>query len=255
MESFLRANFHTHTYRCQHAYGTEEEFVLAAIEMGIKQLGFSDHIPCPFTDGFVSRIRMRMSEASDYVESIRALGRKYKGRIQIYVGFEAEYIPEFYESQMAMFRLLECDYLIMGQHFLESERTGPYMGQPTDDEKRIRAYVDLIIEGMETGSYRCLAHPDLMNYQGLDSVYEWEMTRLCQRMKELNIPLELNILGMGTGRHYPAGRFWKLAGAVGNDVIMGLDAHSISHLQDVESYRKCLGLAEKYNLHLINSIM
>ena len=35
---------------------------------------------------------------------------------------------------------------------------------------------------------------DLMNYQGMDSVYDWEMTRLCKEMKELDIPLEIMIV-------------------------------------------------------------
>lgn len=180
---------------------------------------------------------------------------KYQDQIKIYVGFEAEYVPEFYEEQMRLFRNLGCDYMIMGQHFLGSEQMEPYTGTETEDESRIRRYVDLVIEGMQTGSYAYLAHPDLMNYQGMDSVYDWEMTRLCKEMKELDIPLEINMLGMGEGaRHYPAERFWKIAGEVGNKAILGLDAHCVRHIQDVDSYRKCMELAEKYNLNLINKL-
>lgn len=254
MENFLKANYHAHTTRCQHASGTEREYIEAAIDMGIKKFGFSDHIPCPFQDGYVSHIRMTMEQAGEYVSCIRKLAEEYKDEIEVYVGFEAEYIPRFYAQQMAMFRSLGCDYLIMGQHFLDSEQNGPYMGAPTDDESRIRAYVNSIIEGMETGSYSYLAHPDLMNYQGMDSVYDWEMTRLCKRLKELQIPLELNILGMGEGKHYPADRFWRVAGEIGNDVILGLDAHCVQNIQAVESYEKCLAIVEKYQLLLIHEL-
>lgn len=94
-----------------------------------------------------------------------------------------------------------------------------------------------------------------MNYQGLESVYDWEMTRLCKAMKERNIPLEINILGMGAGgKHYPTERFWKIPGEIGNEVILGLDAHSAEQIQDVESYNKCLDIVKKYNLNLINRI-
>ena len=37
-------NYHTHTTRCYHASGKDEEYVKAAIKAGIKELGFSDHI-------------------------------------------------------------------------------------------------------------------------------------------------------------------------------------------------------------------
>lgn len=35
-------NYHTHTTRCYHASGKDEEYVKAAIKAGIKELGFSD---------------------------------------------------------------------------------------------------------------------------------------------------------------------------------------------------------------------
>ena len=67
MQDFLKANYHAHTFRCQHANGTEREYIEAAIDMGIETFGFSDHIPCPFQDGFVSNIRMTMDQAGEYV--------------------------------------------------------------------------------------------------------------------------------------------------------------------------------------------
>ena len=42
-EKFTLANYHTHTTRCQHARGTEEEYVLQAIDTGFEILGFADH--------------------------------------------------------------------------------------------------------------------------------------------------------------------------------------------------------------------
>ena len=94
MNDFLTANYHAHTFRCQHATGTERDYIEAAIRMGIKEFGFSDHIPRPFRDGYISHIRMTMAQAPEYVRIIRALAEEYRNDIHIYVGFEAEYIPE-----------------------------------------------------------------------------------------------------------------------------------------------------------------
>ena len=276
MTGFLKANYHTHTYRCQHAYGSEREYIEAAIRMGIAELGFSDHVPCPFKDGYVSGIRMTMEQAPEYVYAIRKLGKEYASDIKLYVGFEAEYIPEFFKEQKAMFDRLDCDYMIMGQHFMKSEQTGPYTGTPTDDESRIREYVDTVIEGMKTGMYSYLAHPDLINYQGLDSVYEWEMQKFGlgysdqysddlykylrskgyddEILKELDIPLEINMLGISAGKHYPTDRFWCIPHDIGNKVILGLDAHTVDNICDVESYEKALDIVRKYDLNLIDRI-
>lgn len=254
MHNYLTANYHAHTTRCQHAYGTEREYIEAAIAMGIQEFGFSDHVPCPFRDGYVSGIRMSMEQAPEYVRTLRGLAREYRGDIKIYVGFEAEYNPAFYEEQKKLFQTLDVDYVILGQHFFGSENKSPGTSGVTEDERRIRTYVDQIIEGMHTGTYRYLAHPDIINYQGMSSVYDWEMTRLCTAMKEMNIPLEINLMGIREKRHYPADRFWRIAGEVGNSVIFGIDAHCADQIREVDPYRRGQRLVEKYHLHLINRI-
>lgn len=59
----MLTNYHTHTTRCGHAEGTEEEYILTALRCGFKVLGFSDHTPWAYaTPGFVSRIRMLPSQ-------------------------------------------------------------------------------------------------------------------------------------------------------------------------------------------------
>lgn len=252
---FLTANYHTHTYRCLHATGTEREYIEEAIRYGIKKLGFSDHIPCPFKDGYVSKIRMTMEQAKEYYDCIRSLAKEYENQITLYAGFEAEYIPEFYEEQIEMVRSIGFDYLIMGQHFVGNEKEGPYTGTPTEDEKMLIRYVDTVIAGAETGSFTYIAHPDILNYIGEEAIYDREMKRLCTTMKQLGIPLEINILGMTTGRQYPNEHFWKLVAEVGNDVVLGLDAHRREEVGNVENYRKCMDIVDKYGLKLCNDII
>ena len=49
----MLTNYHTHTTRCGHAEGTEEEYILTALRCGYKVLGFSDHTPWAYaTPGF-----------------------------------------------------------------------------------------------------------------------------------------------------------------------------------------------------------
>ena len=38
-------NYHSHTKRCEHAIGEDEEYVKAAIANGFQVMGFSDHAP------------------------------------------------------------------------------------------------------------------------------------------------------------------------------------------------------------------
>ena len=67
----IKNNWHTHTYRCGHARGTDEEYVLSAIKAGIKKLGFSDHAPYP--ECHAKGMRMNYEEYDGYVASIKSL--------------------------------------------------------------------------------------------------------------------------------------------------------------------------------------
>ena len=67
------ANYHTHTWRCHHASGTEREYVEAAIRGGLKILGFSDHTPQIYPDGYVNHTKMLPEQLEDYVNVILAL--------------------------------------------------------------------------------------------------------------------------------------------------------------------------------------
>ncbi len=238
----MQANYHTHTFRCYHATGTEEQYVRAALEAGLKVLGFSDHAPMPFAGGYESDFRMRVSYLPDYVETLLALREKYRGQIEILIGFEAEYYPAVFSDFLALLRPYPIDYLILGQHYLGNEYDSFAPGTATESEEVLRAYVDQVTEGMRSGAFTYVAHPDVVHFIGEDAVYRREIERLCCAAKDLSMPLEVNLLGLREGRHYPTPLFWEIAAACGNDVILGCDAHNswrvalASELRDAEAF-------------------
>ncbi len=81
----MKVNYHTHTKRCKHAVGEDEEYVLAAIKGGFKVLGFSDHTPWAYKSDFVPRIRMTMDQFGEYCASIHALKEKYADQTKIII--------------------------------------------------------------------------------------------------------------------------------------------------------------------------
>ena len=42
----MKTNYHTHTARCMHATGSDEDYVLSAIKGGYQELGFSVAAVC-----------------------------------------------------------------------------------------------------------------------------------------------------------------------------------------------------------------
>lgn len=244
----MLSNFHTHTFRCQHASGEDKEYVEAAIQSGLKVLGFSDHCPWLFPDGYISRIRMTPAQLDNYFSSIESLKKEYSSDIKIYAGFEAEYTPALNASQEKLFRGYPIDYMILGQHFMGSESDSVFVGRPSDDEDILKQYADLVIEGIATGKYLYLAHPDIINYIGSDEVYNKHISRLCHFMKEKEIPLEINVLGLWEQRPYPSTRFWKIAGKIGNTAVIGIDAHAPEQILNSEAIHKAEQFCETYGL-------
>jgi histidinol-phosphatase (PHP family) len=99
-----------------------------------------------------------------------------------------------------------------------------------------------------------LAHPDMMYFVGDERVYEQETTRLCEFCKAHNIPLEINLLGLGGKRHYPREAFWEIAAKVGNTAIIGCDTHDHGVLKNKELQQMGKDWANKFGVTLLPSL-
>ena len=247
----MLANYHTHTYRCQHAEGEDRQYVETAIRNGMKVLGFSDHCPWFFPDGYVSSNRMLLSDVENYFTSLTKLKDEYRKDITIYIGFESEYLPELLPEQEKLLKDYPVDYQILGQHFLTREPSA-YMGRTFDEETILESYVNSVIEGMETGKYAYLAHPDLVGFSGKQEIYDKHYRRLCTYLKQHNSPVEINLLGLVQQRHYPNEHFLKLAGEIGCSAIIGCDAHQPGRLDFRKEQEICRNMAYRNGLKVID---
>ncbi len=247
----MLANYHTHTYRCHHAEGEDRQYIETAIRNGMKVLGFSDHCPWVFPDGFVSHTRMTPDQLDDYFTSLTDLRREYQKEITIYIGFESEYIPELLPAQQKLLADYPVDYQILGQHFLTREPS-LYTGRIVSDENMLEEYVNSVIEGLETGNYIYLAHPDLMGFSGSREIYDRHYRKLCRYLKEHHLPVEVNLLGVADHRHYTDEHFLRLAGEEGCSAIIGCDAHQPYRLDCRREQEQCRQMALNCGLRVID---
>lgn len=245
-------NYHTHTARCGHASGTEEEYILRAIEGGIAHMGFSDHAPYVYPDGFQSSYRIPMEQAEDYFSTLYALREKYKDQIDLKIGFEMEYYPAHFSAMLDTARSLGCEYLILGQHYLDTDHPeSVYVVKPSDDPARLNTYVSNVLDAMETGVFTYVAHPDIFNFTGDAAVYDAAMRKICVAAREHNVPLEINFLGIRSHRKYPREDFWAIAGQEQAPVTFGFDAHDAPSAYDSASLDTAMALVSKYHLNYI----
>jgi len=237
----MKVNYHTHTKRCQHAQGTEEEYVLAALANQMDILGFSDHGPYPDKP---YKVRMPYSEFDEYLTTVDELKKRYASSIKILKSVEIEYLPEeekFYEDLLTKKGL---DYLLLGQHFYYTHSGEEHNMFNLASQDWCIGYAKAIAAGLKTGYYKILAHPDLFL---MNENFAWNKN--CDIAQDIildaaistNMILEYNANGLRRGiktfpdgeRYpYPVERFWKEVKKAGCRVIVGSDCHDTAHIYD-----------------------
>jgi len=248
----LNYNFHTHTYLCGHASGTPEEYIQRAIRCGIKHLGFSDHAPMLFGGNNKITTRMKAAEAEGYVAEIKGLREKYKGQIELSIGFEIEYYPSFFSETLSRVKELGIEYLILGQHFSREEGSGyQYVTAPIANEGDFKQHVAQVVEGIYSRVFTYVAHPDVFHFIGDQALYCREMRKICVASRECNVPLEINMLGIRDHRNYPTPLFWKMAGEEKSPVTFGFDAHDVQSVYDEASLVQAEEIVRKFDLQYI----
>lgn len=281
-----KINYHTHTYHCGHASGSVEDMVKAARNMGIVELGISEHVALPHYRrhlilsipairslrslvslclAFVKNgpaMRIPYSKFDEYIHQIEECQKTYQDDMTIYKGFEAEGLTEYFHYYQKLLYENKVDYLILGHHFHKHCIHSDYFGKPNMTKKDIYQYCNDVEKALSTKLFSYLAHPDLflMGYKQFDLDAMTVSRRICEKAKELNIPLEINAGGMRKGLKningeelylYPNAHFWDIASEVGNDVIIGFDAHDPSDFNNA-MYNQLLEFAREHKLNVID---
>ena len=247
----LDYNYHTHKYMCGHASGKPEEYVIRAIENGIKYMGFSEHFPNKFDDGRQSSYRLQVEDIPKYIEIVRYLKEKYKDRIDISLGFEMEYYSEMFDVMLENAKSYGADYLILGEHFANPENTGAPHMSVASTEGALDNYVNHLIDAMKTQVFTYVAHPDLPRFNGDIEILKEAYKRICDASNEYNIPLEINFLGIREKRFYPNELFLEVAGEKKSPITFGFDAHDVHSAFDGDPLKIAKGYVEKYKLNYI----
>lgn len=248
------ANYHTHTPRCRHAEGTEEEYIQVALDGGLKILGFSDHTPYWFPGDYYSHMRMYPNQLGEYCDTVLALRNKYAGQLQIHLGLEVEYYPAYFQELLPRLRDHGIEYFLLGQHWVGSEINEPYCGSATEDEALLQRYCDQAMEAMNTGLFTYFAHPDLINFVGDEKIYKKHIRRLCREANACGMPLEINLFGLSIGRNYPNHRFWQVAAEESCRCILGCDAHVPSMVYNEPVVKQAEELVQQYGLTLLETL-
>ena len=254
--------FHTHTYRCGHALGEDEEYVINLINNGYKAMGFSDH--GMFRELTKEECGRDYSLLPNYIESIKNLKEKYKGIIDIKLGFEFEFDENHLDYYKELFSKYDLDYMICGQHYYFDENgKNKYYFENIDDYKAIRHYVDDVKKAIRSGLFAYIAHPDLFmnNITKITKEIEDMSLEIILEAKKYDIPLEINLGGTRFGNivakkrnclEYPSKFFFELAQKYGCKLVFGLDMHAPSDARHELTIEKVKEIRSSWNIDIVN---
>lgn len=243
----MKANYHTHTTWCD-GRDTPEDVILAAIGRGFDVIGFSSHAMLPenLLDWVLTPVK-----AIDYARNIRALARKYRDRIQVLCGVEADYIPGGANPDRATYATVAPDYIIGSIHFVAApdgamvcvDKTPRELADGIREhfggsgEKYVRAYYAQLREMVRRFDFDIVGHLDLVRKFNLRHPYfdegaAWyaeELERTAEAVAASGKLVEVNTGAIARGwldDAYPSPAFRARLRERGVKFVLDSDAHS-----------------------------
>jgi len=227
-------DYHTHHVRCGHAVGNLEDYIVSAMNQGMEQIGLSDHMPLlHVSDEENPDTAMSMDELPRYVEEALSLKEKYKGRIEVRVGLEGDYVEGYEEKIGEIVNGYPWDYVIGSVHFLgtwdvtDFRQVGQWEGRSV--VKTYERYFDAIAKAAATGFYDYIGHIDAIKRfspKPGEDVTALEDAAL-HAVKKHDLAFELNAAGYYAPckEMYPSASILARAKALEIPVTYGSDAH------------------------------
>ncbi len=233
-DGFMAADYHLHTHLCGHAEGEPRAYVERALELGLQEMGFSDHLP--MITRWQPGYSMRRDELEGYVATVQSLAREYSSSIKILLGIEADYFVGFEPEIASLLAAYPFDYVIGSVHFLTD-------GLPFDHPDHRRRYAELgadhvfvevyelIARAAESGLFTVIGHFDLPKKFG-DRPRDEErvaeaVDRALRAISRAGMAIELNTSGWRkpVGEAYPALDILARAAEHCIPLVFGSDAH------------------------------
>lgn len=211
-----------------------EAYVEAAIAAGLKEIGFSDHIPMYWlpAEKRDPGIAMRMEELEEYVGDVLRLRSRYP-EIPIRLGVEADFIPGREDDLTRLLSPYPWDYVIGSVHFIgdwDFDNPASVNRYAEWDISELYAkFFTLECMAAESGLFDILAHIDLIKKFGhrpshdLGRLY----TDVASTIARAGVAIELSTAGLRkpVREIYPNPSLLKECCDRGVPLIISSDAH------------------------------
>jgi histidinol-phosphatase (PHP family) len=225
-------DYHLHGNFCGHASGELEEYVATALEKGFREIGFSAHLPKVIDpDPYHAMLE---EDLPRYVDLVRSLQEKYRGRIVIRLGIEADYFEDHEEKTKRLLAAYPFDYVLGSVHFLDDWHFTSRVGLPryeTEDPASVfPRYFELLGRMIGTGLFDIAAHADAIMREHFrpSGPLDHEYRTIARLLGNQGMAIEVSTAGLrrGAGSIYPNVNLLRACIEAGVPLTLGSDAHT-----------------------------
>lgn len=253
----INYNFHQHSLFSD-GKANPEDYVKQAIVLGFEAMGFSEHSPLPFENGF----SLKQENIESYVQAIDDLKEKYASKIAIYRALEIDYIPGMSEDFEQWKNACKVDYAIGGLHLVKPDSGdelwftdgpdktiydhGVMEFFDNDIQKAVKTYYHQLNSMVETQVFDVVAHVDKIKMHNQNRFFtedeKWYRELVSETLtliKEKNLIVEINTRGLYKKRSdklFPDDETLKQVINMGIPVIISSDAHQPMEINNYFDY-------------------
>jgi histidinol-phosphatase (PHP family) len=225
------SDYHMHTPLCGHAVGEPRLYAEHAVNVGLQEIGFSDH--APMVNKEMPGITMKMSELAQYHTMIENVRNQFKEKLRIKISLEADFIPGHEDKTEKIIKGYDYDYIIGSVHFIKDWGFDNPAEKNRWNEENItqvyRDYFELLRQCARTGFFNIMGHVDLVKKFGhrpTQDVFD-DVEKTAKTFKETGVAVEINTSGLRkpVGEIYPSLAHLRIYRKHGVPLTFGSDAH------------------------------
>jgi len=217
-------DYHTHS-KYSDGKNTYEEIIRKAVEKGLQEIGFSDHL-CLHYPGWAAA----KDDFENIKEEITSL-KKSTNDIQVKFGLEVDYIKSMENNIRDHIKKFPVDYIIGSIHYIDDWNfdTTPKAYPGKDMNQTYLDYFDLLQQAALSGLFDIMGHIDVIKkfnfYPDFDLKPYYERT--AEVFSNSDVVFELNTSGLDKPckELYPSDEFLKSCFDQNVPVTLGSDAH------------------------------
>lgn len=210
---------------------TFEEMALAAIDKGLDEVGFTDHVCLKPVDW-----SMRLVDIPVMTSQILDLKEKYRNHINIRYGIEVDYLPGYENEIQEVINQIPVDFVIGSVHFIDDwnfDTDKSLYGKWSNDELYGK-YFSLVQQAAQSGLFDIIGHLDIIKkfrvYPETNQDKLFEDT--IKIIKDNNLVVELNTGGMDRpcAEFTPSPKILEMCYNHHVPVTLSSDAHRVEHI-------------------------